>query len=92
MDAAEVIYVCERGHADDGHFNGGTDMCSRCGGQTFPFSLDALAKFAIERNRLFAEIDGEITYLERLAERNKARCHQETAQRLQKRRDSARVL
>jgi hypothetical protein len=85
----EIVHVCEKGHADDEHK--GENLCSRCGGKTIRLSLDALAKFAIERNLLFKEVDCEIAYLEELAQRHKARVHMETVNRLQGRRDHARL-
>jgi hypothetical protein len=49
-DAAETIWVCEKGHADDHHYLGeGVQLCSRCGGLCLGIKLDGLARIAAEQ-------------------------------------------
>lgn len=49
IDAGTAVWVCEKGHVDDHHFElaKGVDeaaaLCSRCGGATTLYSLDQLA-------------------------------------------------
>lgn len=49
VDAAEMIWVCEEGHADDHHYmSDGIQWCSRCGGRCLGLKLDGLARIAAE--------------------------------------------
>lgn len=54
IDAAETIWVCEKGHVDDHHLGqpNPEDLCSRCGGICEQFSLDGLAREYRERLRV----------------------------------------
>lgn len=58
LDAAELIWVCEEGHADDHHVSIPLceERCSRCGGRTYGVKLDGLARRAVALGELLSAI------------------------------------
>lgn len=65
-DAATILWVCEKGHVDDHHYDNEPEQwCSRCGGKCRRFMADGLAREYAERLRVNVGLLAENTELKR---------------------------